>query len=106
MGYLASPLWMAQLLVGIVLVLQSHYIRPEYFTADFSLFPTWPRFDYERALQLFELTIAILLAPKFLGLILRARRRPDPARLAAAPLALIAVDASSRSSSRRRSRRS
>src|SRR5271165_4257624 len=68
MGYLASPVWMAQLLVGIVLVLQSHYIRPEYFTADFSLFPAWPRFDYERALQLFELTIAILLAPKFLGL--------------------------------------
>ena len=33
MGYLASPLWLAQLLVGIVLVLQSHYIRPEYFTA-------------------------------------------------------------------------
>ncbi len=70
MGYLASPLWMAQLIVGIVLVLQSHYIRPEYFTAEFSLFPTWPRFDYERALQLFELTIAILLAPKFLGLVI------------------------------------
>jgi membrane glycosyltransferase len=70
MGYLASPLWMAQLIVGIVLVLQSHYIRPEYFTVEFSLFPTWPRFDYERARQLFELTIAILLAPKFLGLII------------------------------------
>jgi membrane glycosyltransferase len=70
MGYLASPLWMAQLLVGIVLVLQTHYIRPEYFTTDFSLFPAWPRFDFERALWLFELTIAILLAPKFLGLIL------------------------------------
>ncbi len=70
MGYLASPLWMAQLIVGIVLVLQSHYIRPEYFTKEFSLFPAWPRFDYERALQLFELTIAILLAPKFLGLVI------------------------------------
>ena len=70
MGYLASPLWMAQLLVGIVLVLQTHYIRPEYFTADFSLFPAWPRFDYQRALWLFELTIGILLAPKFLGLFL------------------------------------
>jgi membrane glycosyltransferase len=70
MGYLASPLWMAQLLVGIVLVLQTHYIRPEYFTTEFSLFPAWPRFDYERALQLFALTIAVLLAPKFLGLIL------------------------------------
>ena len=69
MGYLASPLWMAQLLIGIVLVLQSKYIRPEYFTGDFSLFPAWPRFDYERALRLFELTIAVLLAPKILGLI-------------------------------------
>jgi membrane glycosyltransferase len=68
MGYLASPFWMAQLLVGIVLVLQSKYIRPEYFTADFSLFPAWPRFDYERALSLFALTIAVLLAPKILGL--------------------------------------
>ena len=69
MGYLASPLWMAQLIIGIVLVLQSKYIRPEYFTADFSLFPTWPVFDYERALRLFETTIAILLAPKGLGMI-------------------------------------
>ena len=70
MGYLASPLWMAQLLVGIALVLQSKYIRPEYFTTDFSLFPAWPRFDYERALRLFEITMFVLLAPKFLGLIL------------------------------------
>ena len=69
MGYLASPLWMAQLIIGIVLVLQSKYIRPEYFTSDFSLFPTWPRFDFERALRLFELTIAILLFPKVLGLL-------------------------------------
>ena len=70
MGYLVSPLWMAQLVIGIVLVLQSKYIRPEYFTAEFSLFPTWPVFDYIRALHLFELTIAVLLAPKFLGLAL------------------------------------
>jgi membrane glycosyltransferase len=69
MGYLASPFWMAQLIIGIVLVLQSKFIRPEYFTSDFSLFPTWPRFDYERALRLFELTIAILLAPKILGML-------------------------------------
>ncbi len=70
MGYLASPFWMAQLVIGLVLVLQSKYIRPEYFTAQFSLFPTWPVFDYVRALHLFELTIAVLLAPKFLGLLL------------------------------------
>ena len=70
MGYLASPFWMAQLVIGLVLVLQSKYIRPEYFSATFALFPTWPVFDYVRALHLFELTMAVLLAPKFLGLIL------------------------------------
>jgi membrane glycosyltransferase len=89
MGYLASPLWMAQLLVGIVLVLQTHYIRPEYFTAEFSLFPAWPRFDYERALQLFALTIAVLLAPKVLGLILALMDGPTRRASGGAP-ALIA----------------
>ena len=89
MGYLASPLWMAQLLVGIVLVLQSHYIRPEYFTTDFSLFPAWPRFDYERALQLFALTIGVLLAPKFLGLLLALADGPTR-RGSGGALALIA----------------
>ena len=70
MGYLASPLWMAQLIVGIVLVLQSTYIRPEYFTDEFRLFPAWPRFDAERALALFGVTMAVLLAPKVFGLII------------------------------------
>lgn len=70
MSYLASPFWLAQLFVGILLVLQSTYVRPEYFTQQFSLFPSWPRFDSERALALFELTMGILLAPKFFGLIL------------------------------------
>ena len=89
MGYLASPLWMAQLLVGILLVLQSHYIRPEYFTKEFSLFPAWPRFDYERALRLFELTIGVLLAPKFLGLGV-ALLEPKTRRGSGGALALVA----------------
>ncbi|MBE7220544.1 MAG: glucans biosynthesis glucosyltransferase MdoH, partial [Caulobacteraceae bacterium] len=75
MGYLASPLWMAQLLVGIVLVLQSAYIRPEYFTQDFSLFPAWPRFDAQRALDLFGITMAVLLAPKGFGLLIALGQR-------------------------------
>jgi membrane glycosyltransferase len=61
---------MAQLLVGLVLVLQSTYIRPEYFTQEFSLFPAWPRFDAQRALDLFGVTMAILLAPKLFGLLI------------------------------------
>lgn len=70
MAYLASPLWMLQLIVGIVLVLQASYIRPEYFPSGFSLFPAWPRFDAQRSLNLFAVTMAILLAPKVFGLLL------------------------------------
>ena len=62
-GYLTSPLWLLQLLVGIALVFQASYFRPEYFTSEFTLFPVWPRFDAERSLELFELTMGILLAP-------------------------------------------
>ena len=70
MAYAASPLWMAQLIVGIIIVLQASYIRPEYFPSSFTLFPAWPRFDPERSLELFGLTMTILLLPKFLGLAL------------------------------------
>jgi membrane glycosyltransferase len=70
MAYVSSPLWLAQILIGIVLVLQASYIRPEYFSNQFTLFPTWPRFDAERSLMLFEVTMAVLLAPKLFGLIL------------------------------------
>lgn len=68
-GYLTSPLWLLQLLIGIVIVFQASYFRPEYFTGEFALFPTFPRFDAERSLELFGLTMGILLAPKMLGLI-------------------------------------
>jgi membrane glycosyltransferase len=68
-GYLTSPLWLMQLLVGIIIVIQASYLKPEYFTGDFALFPTFPRFDSERSLQLFALTMSILLAPKFFGLL-------------------------------------
>ncbi len=70
MGYLASPFWLMQLVVGIALVLQVKYARPEYFTSEFTLVPVWPRFDPERALALFGLTMAILLAPKLFGWLL------------------------------------
>jgi membrane glycosyltransferase len=70
MSYLASPFWLFQLIVGIALVLQTTYIRPEYFARDFRLFPVWPRFDPERALALFAITMGILLAPKVFGLAL------------------------------------
>lgn len=70
MSYLASPFWFAQLIVGLVLVLQSTYIRPEYFTDQVTLVPEWPVFDADRALWLFGVTMAVLLAPKIAGMII------------------------------------
>jgi membrane glycosyltransferase len=77
MSYLASPFWLFQLIVGIALVLQTTYIRPEYFARDFRLYPIWPRFDPERALALFALTMGILLAPKVFGMVLMLLRGSD-----------------------------
>ncbi len=88
MSYLASPLWMAQLLVGLILVLQARYVRPEYFTDQFTLFPTWPRFDAERSLSLFQLTLAILLAPKIFGLIV-GLVQGETRRAAGGPILLV-----------------
>lgn len=68
MSYLASPLWLALLVAGLALSTQAHFIRPEYFSEGFQLFPTWPRFDSERMIRLFLATMAVLLLPKALGL--------------------------------------
>jgi membrane glycosyltransferase len=67
MSYLASPIWLVFLLLGLLLALQAHFIRPEYFTEQFALFPRWPVFDPERAIRLFGGTMAVLLAPKLFG---------------------------------------
>lgn len=68
MSYLASPIWLMFLLAGLVLALQAHFIRPEYFTKEFQLFPSWPVIDSERAIGLFIATMLLLFTPKFLGL--------------------------------------
>ncbi len=70
-SYVASPLWLAQLVVGVAIAFQVAYGPRQYFpSGDFQLHPTWPRFDPVRALQLFGVTMGILLGPKFLGYIL------------------------------------
>jgi len=79
MSYLASPLWLLLIIIGLTLTLQAALIRPEYFTADFQLFPSWPRFDTERMIRLFVATMGVLLLPKAVGLLrafcVRALRR-------------------------------
>lgn len=74
-GYLASPFWLSFLLVGMLLSLQAHYIRPEYFTNEFQIFPTWPVINPQRAAWLYAGTMAVLLGPKILGVMLVMRNR-------------------------------
>jgi membrane glycosyltransferase len=75
MSYLASPIWLLFIALGILLALQAHFLRPEYFPKEFTLFPTWPTFDPERALRLFVGTMAVLVAPKMFGYILLLKDR-------------------------------
>ncbi len=67
-AYITAPMWLIFLLTGILISLQAHFIRPEYFPKGFSLFPQWPAEDPIRAAWVFGGTMGILIAPKFLGL--------------------------------------
>jgi membrane glycosyltransferase len=69
MSYLSSPLWLVMLGIGFALAVQSRLIRPEYFSHDFQLFPTWPRFDTALMMDLFWFSMVVLLIPKMIGLI-------------------------------------
>ena len=64
-----SPLWLVMLGIGFALAVQSRLIRPEYFSHDFQLFPSWPRFDAALMMDLFWFSMVVLLIPKMLGLI-------------------------------------
>ncbi|MFH1518157.1 MAG: glucans biosynthesis glucosyltransferase MdoH [Pseudomonadota bacterium] len=68
-SYLASPLWLLFITVGMLLSLQNMFLKPQYFGESAALFPSWPVIDSERSLNLFLITMAILFAPKLYGLI-------------------------------------
>lgn len=67
MSYLASPLWLLFLVAGLILSWEATTIPPDYFPEDFSLFPSWPRFDAQRAYALLGFSVLVLLAPKILA---------------------------------------
>lgn len=79
-AYLTAPLWLVFLVIGILISLQAHFVRPEYFPKGFSLFPHWPEEDPIRAAWVFGATMGLLIAPKFLAMIAalcRTRTRRD-----------------------------
>jgi membrane glycosyltransferase len=76
-AYLTAPMWLVFLLIGILISLQAHFIRPEYFPKGFSLFPQWPEEDPIRAAWVFAGTMGILIAPKLLGFIVALAHGPE-----------------------------
>jgi membrane glycosyltransferase len=76
-AYLTAPLWLIFLLIGILISLQAHFIRPEYFPKGFSLFPQWPEEDPIRAAWVFAGTMGILIAPKLLAFIVSLVHRSE-----------------------------
>jgi membrane glycosyltransferase len=69
MSYLASPLWLLLIAVGLGVTAHIASVQYEYFTDEISLFPRWPRFDSERMIALFIVAMATLFTPKILGLL-------------------------------------
>ncbi len=86
MSYLASPLWLVLILVGMALSLQNRFFRPDYFTDNPSLVPNWPVIDPVLALNVFLATMAILLLPKLFGVIASIIRPAGGVRLSALQL--------------------
>lgn len=76
-AYLTAPLWFLFLVVGILISLQAHFIRPEYFPKGFSLFPQWPEEDPIRAAWVFVGTMGVLIAPKLLAFVVALVHRSE-----------------------------
>lgn len=89
LSYVMSPIWLTLLLVGLALAVQARFIRPDYFAVEHALFPTWPQFDSAGMVQLFLLSMAVLLLPKALG-VLRALLHGPTRRGCGGGLALVA----------------
>ena len=74
-AYVTAPLWLLFLILGLLISLQAHFIRPEYFPRGFTLFPQWPVVDPVRAAWVFAGTFGLLLVPKLFGLLTLATER-------------------------------
>ena len=67
-SYLASPLWLLSILVGLAVALRARLDVPDYFPDPYQLHPTWPSFDPVRMGWLLAITLGLALVPKLIGL--------------------------------------
>ncbi|MGE0232576.1 MAG: glucans biosynthesis glucosyltransferase MdoH [Flavobacteriaceae bacterium] len=70
LSYASAVLWLVLIIIGALLAAQAILVRPEYFSDEFQLFPTWPRFDSERMLAVFVVSMGVLFLPKILSLLI------------------------------------
>ena len=76
-SYLTAPIWLMFLVLGLLISLQAHFVRPEYFPKGFSLFPTWPAQDPVLAAWVFAATMGLLIVPKLLAYLVLISRRKE-----------------------------
>ncbi len=67
LAYLAPIFGLLFLLVGLASSIRANLVPPDYFPDTPTLFPTWPIFDGDRALQLLALVVVMLTLPKLLA---------------------------------------
>lgn len=68
-SYVSALVWALLVTAGMVLAVQAKLTPTDYFTGEYALFPSWPKLDTERAVTMFLVSMAVLLAPKALGLL-------------------------------------
>ncbi|MBV9462230.1 MAG: glucans biosynthesis glucosyltransferase MdoH [Bradyrhizobium sp.] len=78
-SYITAPMWLMFLILGLLISLQAHFIRPEYFPKGFSLFPTWPQQDPVLAAWVFAATMCLLIVPKLLAYLALISQREERA---------------------------
>jgi len=85
MAYLSAPLWFLFLALATALLAVHTLTVPEYFAEPYQLFPLWPEWRPDWALQLVGATAFLLFVPKILATLLALR---DHARGYGGPRAL------------------
>ncbi|OJU30430.1 MAG: glucan biosynthesis glucosyltransferase H [Nitrobacter sp. 62-13] len=90
-SYLTAPLWLLFLVLGLLISLQAHFIRPEYFPKGFSLFPSWPQQDPVLAAWVFAATMGLLILPKLLAYLALISSRDERVGFAGSPRVLAGV---------------
>ena len=89
-AYLASPLWLAFLVVGILASLQARYVMSDPLTSGFELLGL-PAQDAPRARRLFLIMMAVLVTPKVLALGVVLTKRPLRRGCGGAPRVTVSV---------------